>query len=946
MRQKTIQILSAFLFLGLLLWGGYGLIAYLGVPVHDAVLLNDVAQVDVGSACPAGGLLCRGLHAFFPFLLYSLRRMDPVRSYVIFSLVFYGAFVMWRLIKTGEARLKLRFKAWYFLPLFLLATWLLFTVFSNGVNDNFPVRQIVEPTALAYGNVGESVLQALQKSFQELQAGKCLSLLGQSDSGAKIYSIANFCMQKSFFIRVVPQMFAVIVFLFECLVLGRFLLSLLRVKPRSLFTETLLSAGAGVCGWIVLLWIAAVLSIFTYQIGWGLAIFLPVLLLRHTLYWFSAFFRRSFEIDLSWRSMTIFLGWLLLSYLALNFLTVLRPFPIGWDDLGSYINRPRLLVSYGHFIYSMSPFQWEYLTSLGFLLFGYDSTFGATFAMLINWSAGLLALLSVLLFASAFLGKRRGLLSALLYYSLPLVGHFSFADMKIDNGVFTMGVLAMFCIFSVLFPEEEGQDAAEQHFPHPLATTGWRFWIPSSWPWLVLGGIFIGFSFSFKATAVMVFFPLLLATVGVMHWSSLLAALSFAVLMLIQAGALNLASIAKRIGGIGAGSLSVIPPLLVILTVAFAAVAFLRLRRRVLPLLGAALFFLMGFGIAVAPWMLHNNVLAGSAVPRIMFSAPNNLTPVFDYGNLQKNPAPNVHQLPEDLKVDMNNPACHATGGSEELDRYWGFGGGWAHYLTLPWRTVMNLDSAGYYVTTIPALLLFPLLLLLPYFWSKRGRWLRWLFLFTALILVQWVFLASGVPWYGIGVFLGLVVGLEALAARAPDPLNRWLASLLILFSVLIAFGNRFWQFDQQRNLLEYSMGKISAEALRLRTIPYYDDIRTIVTDRHDSLPQQPYLYRVGTFIPYFIPKNLEIIGLTDNQLDNFNCLNQEHNPELTLRRLKALGFNSIIFDTNTATIEKDLNGSLHKKVQEFIDFLNNPSLHFQVLINDANQGVAFVLLP
>ena len=35
----------------------------------------------------------------------------------------------------------------------------------------------------------------------------------------------------------------------------------------------------------------------------------------------------------------------------------------------------------------------------------------------------------------------------------------------------------------------------------------------------------------------------------------------------------------------------------------------------------------------------------------------------------------------------------------------------------------------------------------------------------------------------------------------------------------------RFWQLEQQRNIFEYSMGKVSADALREITIPYYDAI-------------------------------------------------------------------------------------------------------------------------
>jgi len=53
--------------------------------------------------------------------------------------------------------------------------------------------------------------------------------------------------------------------------------------------------------------------------------------------------------------------------------------------------------------------------------------FAATTSMMVNWTAGALAVGAVLAFGQLFLGKNRGLLAALLYYTLPLVGHFSFA---------------------------------------------------------------------------------------------------------------------------------------------------------------------------------------------------------------------------------------------------------------------------------------------------------------------------------------------------------------------------------------------------------------------------------------------------------------------------------------------------------------------------------------
>jgi hypothetical protein len=249
-------------------------------------------------------------------------------------------------------------------------------------------------------------------------------------------------------------------------------------------------------------------------------------------------------------------------------------------------------------------------------------------------------------------------------------------------------------------------------------------------------------------------------------------------------------------------------------------------------------------------------------------------------------------------------------------------------------------------VTTIPALFLFPLLLLLPFLWTKKGRWLRWLTAATAFMLLEWMFLANGIPWYGIGVFFGLVVGLEALVARSPDGISRILASVLIFLSLTSAVAMRSWQFEYQRNILEYAYGKISAAALQERTVSHYDDIAEKVIARKKSTPDRPYLYRVGTFIPYFIPRNLEVIGTSDHQLDFFNCLYAERNPALTLKRLQALGFNSIIFDTNTATIEKDSNGSLHQKVNAFLDFANTSSIGIVPVVNDRDGGVAFMLLP
>jgi len=813
---------------------------------------------------------------------------------------------------------------------------------SYGMNGDLPMRRLVEPVPEVYQGVSEEGLHTLQANFQKLQDAGCLTDKGKSSNGVGAYDVKTWCMQKSFITRVLTPFIFLLFLISTLLVTGRMVLSWLRFRPKRLLVEVLMSVAIGVCALISLLWLMAVVSfhipffsIYTAVGGWLLLFLLLMVGLRHARYWLQQVRSVAWEFHGKWYSPTVLLVWLLISYLAFNFLTVIRPFPIGWDDLGSYLNRPRLLVSYGHFIYSMAAFQWEYITSLGFLLFGYENNFSSTIAMVINWAAGLLAVVSVFTFTNIFLGRGKGILAALLYYTLPLVGHFSFADMKIDNAVFSFGLLSLLCVFVFLFCSDEQEVSNSDQPAH-------------NWKWLIVAGIFGGFAFGMKPTSIMMLMATGAVMLGVLlHWSAFLGAAFLAIFFFSFQGVLSFESVAERITG-GDALFSQTTFLIFVLLFGLGFLGYAAWRARMyLKMTTRAIFtFGIAFFICIAPWILHNNILYGNVIPNpALLGAPNNVTPILDITGTEVAKGSRViHALPPELVVDQSK--CVVTGKEEELDRYWGFRQGWGHYLKLPWRLVMNLDSLGYYVTTMPGLLLVPLILLLPFFWMRKNRWLRWLLLGTGFMLLEWMFLANGIPWYGIGTFLGLVVILEVLTAKAPDLPNRIAMGALLFFSFLVVFNLRFWQYETQRNLLEYAIGKSSSEVMVERTVPYYNDIAKIVVERNQAMPDRPYLFRVGTFIPYFIPRNLELIGIGDHQLDFFNCLHNERDDELTLKRLQTLGFNSIIFDTNTATIEKDPNGSLHEKMNHLINFLNRQDLGINVIISDTKAGVAYILLP
>jgi hypothetical protein len=935
MKEWIRRHLGVIFTIALIAWGIFVVVVYVGVPVHGTVLATDATV----AGCANDAYWCRGIQLFFPAMWHSIVRwvwsaegetLTPFAWFALLWAIAYGGALGWRALKDGEATVRLTLSPLRLGIGFVVLLWILFTAMSLGDNNGMPFRRLFEPSPQVYANAGTEALDLLQQSFQSLQERGCLRFVGVTDRNLNVYDLKALCMQGFFVSRVLTHLILITLLALLATGFGSLILRAVRWKPPTLAAEATFAAAAGCCGMVALLWLMAAVGLFTQWAIWLLLIGIAAVSHRHILQWLRRCRSVQWEVAWRWSDLSPILGWLLLSYIAFNFLTVIRPFPIGWDDLGVYLNKPRLLVSYGTLIPQMGTFQWEYLTALGFGLFGYDSLFGATAAMIINWGAGALAVATVYAFARSYL-PRGAALAGLLYYTLPLVGHFSFADMKIDNAVFAMGTLAIFAAMLAVVPPHHGEEHAHQR---------------ADWRWAAIAGMCGGFAFGFKVTAAMVIFAVGIVLAGApLGWMGALGA-AFAALGILFRQQLNLADVLSRLHvPTDAISKPVLTALL--LVPALALLGFAVSKRR--PALRGTAMTIGAFSVAllvsIAPWIMYNSVAHGRIIPALLLNPPNTIQMSIDPSGTAP-PSDHMKVLPPELAVDTTSPICQSTAKTEELDRYWGFGTGWTHYALLPWRTVMNIDSAGYYVTTMPALLLFPLLLLLPFFWKREQRWLRLLFAATILLIVLWMFLANGILWYGIGMFLGLSVGVAALAVQGPNPVARGAAGVLIGASLLSNFAHREWQYNNMRNLYEYMLGKVSGAAMQERTIPHYDDVRDVVVERAQTMPDRPFIYRVGTFIPYFLPRSPELIPLADNQLELFKCLNQEGDPQLTLRRFQALGFNSIIFDTNTHTIEQDPNGTLHQKVQAFLTFLNTPNLGVRVLVNDPEGGIAFILLP
>lgn len=911
--------LNLLLFLGLLIFGIYSFIIYLGVPAHTSSAISAEMSKSITQGCTETNYLCRGLVAFIPFLFGSIGKIFIFFWYILLSFLIYGVFLEWYYLKKNNLDIKINVRPYYILVGFFVALWLLFTFVGLSLDKSDISRVVLNPKLGDKNLLTPYQFQRLDTNLSSLKERGCLVPDVTGENG---FSFG--CLQSGFFIFVIPEALIIIFLIYEFLILGRQIWQWLKIQSDNLLLEFVFSSGLGIGVLIIILWIGAIIGVLNSTFAFILFLLIPIVLYRQSIYWAKVLFTSQWPVRITWKNWQLFICWALISYLALNFLQILHPYPIGWDDARTYLNNPLQMATSGHFMPLISRFQWEFLTAIGYLLFGATSSYGVITAMLTTWLAGVLCLIYMIAFVKYFLGKGAGLLSGLLYYTIPMIGFISFEDMKLDNSVLAMSILAIFALFVYLY-----EGAATQK-------------VVKDMKWLILSGLFLGLSLSFKQTTVVV----IIALAIVLAWQklgryALVGILGFITLALTS-GLHNYINpdLAKLTG---------IPPIvsvIILLAVAvFYSFVFIT-KKNLRPAFLEILILFLSLIISVLPWMIHNSILAKQISLTYLFQAPDNQSLLLSAPEQKiMTQTATIRTLPDNLKLDPNNVACIASGQKEEVGRYQGSISSPWDYLLLPIKTLFNLNQAGYYVTLTWAFILFPFILLLKYFWSKESAWIRGLTILTSLIVIQWGFLMRGVPWYGIGMLLGLCVVLEVLVSKAPDRRTKILATILVTSSIVMNISMRVGEFNFEKSMFVSEMTEASTELAQSLTYVEHYNIASKITDLRKTHPDAPYTYLIGTTLPYFIPNSIQVVAASDAQLDQFNCLYQEHNAQLTLDRLRALGYNSMIVDTNLATIEQNPNGTLHKKARLLNDFLIDKSINLKIDTWNQNAGVGFVIL-
>ncbi len=745
----------------------------------------------------------------------------------------------------------------------------------------------------------------------------------------------------------------------------------------------------------------------------------------------TAFFKEYLIPNIDYKEVLLFV--ILFTTFSLTLLLLGRPFPIGWDDLGVYMNIPNLLAQKGTLIGGSPAYNWSLFMSLGFVLFKSAQT-----AMTLSWVGGVLSSLALYNLSLRFLKRPSAILITTLFTTLPAIVFQLSKDMKVDLGLLFITLVILnttltlvekfdFAIPSI-HPESKPKSLIYNLVNQIKVLSQTHF------KDLAIIGILCGYAFGIKYTSFIFILAIssifafeLLGSAGLILWTGASMFISFQTFIInfsgITISKIDL-SILTRFG----------------LVLSTFATLWIILKAKKIVNLGLLISIMATIGIfsliSFSPWMIRN-YLENQDLSFSGLLHGRSQAPYLDIKRAEEKFALSGIQLESVTPLKYNEVAPTQpvfTGVTEEVRRYAGYEDSITRYITLPYDVVMNTNVKGQYVTIgfilisllpllfawrfrnekpILTLLLLVALLGIGSYSFISGRvyqncvtegfavnclrntidlaeknypintsiinlipkslvnitsqtltslqdipeWTGILLIITisaflfalylkidssthgkALMIfatsygVMWILFAGGIYWYGITGFaiLFLLSGIWLSEDLRNDKYTKALytsAHTITTLWIIFAFFAVFYiGTNTNQQIFSSTIGKYltrpysKTEAIRLINSAYPQAIEEI-----NSHPEA-YVYRIGTFITYFIDNNDTRI-YNDSLLDNFNSLYSESkSKEEIATKLKLENFRYLVIDLNTTTIDKTEEKSLKLKFDKLIDFtLDNP---------------------
>ena len=137
--------------------------------------------------------------------------------------------------------------------------------------------------------------------------------------------------------------------------------------------------------------------------------------------------------------------------ISVNLISIVRPMPIGWDDLWVYMNYPRQMVNSWNVSFLGSMYAWQIFTWIWFMIYEPIQAF------FFNNVWGILSFILIILVINDLLKSTKKafinywLLAWTLFISMPMVIFQQAKDMKLDPGLFAFTLTSLYLAYKVYF---------------------------------------------------------------------------------------------------------------------------------------------------------------------------------------------------------------------------------------------------------------------------------------------------------------------------------------------------------------------------------------------------------------------------------------------------------------------------------------------------------------
>ncbi|MBX2877809.1 MAG: hypothetical protein KTR30_37155 [Saprospiraceae bacterium] len=250
------------------------------------------------------------------------------------------------------------------------------------------------------------------------------------------------------------------------------------------------------------------------------------------------------------------------------------------------------------------------------------------------------------------------------------------------------------------------------------------------------------------------------------------------------------------------------------------------------------------------------------------------------------------------------------------------------------------------FTASLTAILL--LLLVMVWLTSERrkafSKSLKGLLAYLMAYLLLWFLLGSGIPWYAFPALallpLVVVYYVEHPQAYLGAPwakFSKYFLGVGVGLYFLLNVSLHFSDYNNQgaphlflkTPFFQYATHNIDRAEALWRFSPFYQEAARYLNRNLDEK-----IYRVGTFMQYHIKQNDRRV-LEDNQLGKFeNTRSKLDDPSYFLSVLRDNGFRFVLYDLQSASLDKTPEQSLYKKNIDFLNLLLNPN-EVKVVVTD-----------